>query len=197
MAKKTTLATSQQIEAAVLVIRGEKVLLDADLAKFYGVPTKVLNQAVRRNLARFPADFIFRLNKEELEKWRSQIVTSNLDAKMSLRYAPYAFTELGVAMLSSVLHSPRAVQVNIEIMRAFVRLRQILAVNSELARRLEQLEKRADGHDEQFVRVIQAIRQMMDTPPPKRKKIGFCPTEDEPASDEQKPRAKRGKVRES
>ena len=137
---------------------------------------------------------MFQLNKEELEKWKSHIVISKAAAKMGLRKAPYAFTELGVAMLSSVLHSPRAVQVNIEIMRAFVRLRQILAVNSELARRLEQLEKRADGHDEQFVRVIQAIRQMMDAPPPKRKKIGFCPTEVEPTADEQKPRAKRLKV---
>ncbi len=192
MAKKSTLATLQQIEEAVILLRCEKVLLDADLAAFYGVTTKVLKQAVQRNLSRFPGDFMYRLSKTELENWRSQIVTSNSAAKMGLRRAPYAFTEQGVAMLSSVLRSQRAVQVNIQIMRAFVRLRQLLAVNSDLGRRLDELEKRMDGHDEQFVRVIHAIRQLMETPPPpKRKKIGFQPPDDEPESNATKPRAKR------
>src|SRR5947209_13260549 len=108
--KKATLVSQQQIESAVLVLRGEKVLLDADLAAMYGVMTKALNQAVRRNRGRFPPDFMFRLTKEELENWRSQIVTSNSAAKMGLRRAPYAFTEQGVAMLSSVLRSERAVR---------------------------------------------------------------------------------------
>ena len=173
MAKRAarTLLPAERIERSILAIRGHKVLLDADLAELYGVETRVLNQAVKRNLARFPADFMFQLTKAELEDWRSQFVTSNPDAKMSLRRAPYAFTEQGVAMLSSVLHSKRAVAVNIEIMRTFVRLREMLASNAELARRLDDLEKKYDG---QFRVVFDAIRQLMTPPPasPKRS-IGF------------------------
>jgi hypothetical protein len=172
--RKTAIISQQQIESAVLVLRGEKVLLDADLAAMYGVTTKALNQAVRRNRSRFPPDFMFRLTKEELENWRSQVVTSNPAAKMGLRRAPYAFTEQGVAMLSSVLRSERAVRVNVEIMRAFVRLRRVLAVNAELAGRLDELERRVGRHDEQFTAVIRAIRQLMEpVEPAKRRKIGF------------------------
>jgi hypothetical protein len=174
MASKSNIVSQEQIENAVVVLRGEKVLLDTDLAKFYGVATKVLNQAVSRNRDRFPADFMFQLTKGELDNWRSQFVTSNPKSKMGLRRPPYAFTEQGVAMLSSVLRSQRAVQVNIEIMRAFVRLRRILAVNAELARRLDEVEKHLGRHDEQFVHVIRAIRELMTQPPaPPRRKIGF------------------------
>jgi hypothetical protein len=172
MAKRqVSLIPAERIERAILFIRGQKVMLDRDLADLYGVPTKVLNQAVRRNRTRFPEDFMFQLSAAELEDWRSHFVTSNRTAKMGLRRPPYVFTEQGVAMLSSVLRSQRAVAVNIEIMRAFVRLRQLLSSNAELARRLEELEKK---YDAQFRVVFDAIRQLM-TPPPvtKKARIGF------------------------
>ena len=124
----------------ICVIRGQKVMLDFDLADLYQVPTKRLNEAVKRNIARFPDDFMFQLNKEELENWRSQFATSNSRAKMGLRRPPYAFTELGVAMLSSVLNSDRAIQMNILIMRAFVKMRELLATHKDLAIRIEKLE---------------------------------------------------------
>jgi hypothetical protein len=179
MARQAALISAEQIERALLVIRGEKVLLDADLASFYGVATKALNQAVKRNRDRFPEDFMFRLTAKETQQLnRSQFVTATAKHR-NPRYPPFAFTEQGVAMLSSVLRSKRAVQVNIEIMRAFVRLRKILAVNADLARRLEALEKRVGDHDEHFASVIQAIRELMAPPPaPKRRRIGFRRTED-------------------
>lgn len=162
---------SERIERAILLIRGQKVLLDFDLAALYEVPTKALNQAVKRNIERFPEDFMFSLNKAELDDWRSQFVTSNPKAKMGLRRSPYAFTEQGVAMLSSVLKSDRAVAVNIEIMRAFVRLREMLSSNAELSRRLDALEKK---YDTQFKAVFDAIRQLMVPPAvPKKSRIGF------------------------
>ena len=129
----TALIPAERIERSILIIRGEKVLLDRDLADLYQVETRVLIQAVKRNIGRFPADFMFQLSAKELERWRSQFVMSNPAAKMGLRRRPYAFTEQGVAMLSSVLHSERAVEVNIEIMRTFVRLRQMLASHEDLA----------------------------------------------------------------
>jgi hypothetical protein len=178
MAHRAGIVSQQRIEAAVRVLRGEKVLLDVNLAEFYGVEVKALNQAVKRNQDRFPEDFAFRLTPEEFEVLRSQSVTSNA-GRGGRRYPPYAFTEQGVAMLSSVLRSPRAVQVNLEIMRAFVRLRRVLAVNAELAQRLDEVERRLGTHDEQFVQVIRAIRQLMEPPAaPPRRKIGFhVPTE--------------------
>ena len=197
MSKSSSLVSPQRIEEAVLALRGEKVLLDSDLADLYGVTTKALNQAVKRNLARFPGDFMFRLTAAETAKLnRSQSVTGsqkdlrsqNVTLEKSGRgqhrkYLPFAFTEQGIAMLSSALRSERAVQVNIEIMRAFVRLRRILAVNAELAGRLDELEKRAGGHDDQFVDVIRAIRQLMEPPAsPKRGRIGFQMPENKPAS---------------
>ena len=135
------IVTAQRIERAILVARGQKVMLDADLAALYRVPTKVLIQAVKRNSARFPNDFMFRLTAEETVRLRSQFVTSNV-GRGGRRYLPYAFTEHGVAMLSSVLRSPRAIQANIAIMRAFVRLRALLTSNEALARKLDALEKK-------------------------------------------------------
>ena len=150
----------ERVENAILFIRGEKVILDRDLATLYDILTKLLKQAVRRNIDRFPDDFMFVLEKTEFEAWRSQFVTSKSDRK-GLRYSPMAFTEQGVAMLSSVLNSQRAVQVNIAVMRTFVRLRQMLISNVGLARKLEQLEKK---YDHQFKVVFDAIRQLMIPP---------------------------------
>jgi len=156
------------IEKKILLIRGEKVMLDADLAELYGVEVKHLKRQVRRNIGRFPADFMIQLSKEEYEFLRRHFGT--LKRGEHSKYLPYAFTEQGVAMLSSVLNSERAVRVNIEIMRAFVRLRQMLASNAELARKLEALEKK---YDSQFKVVFDAIRQLMAPPETKKRKIGF------------------------
>jgi hypothetical protein len=160
---------AETIQKSIYLVRGQKVMLDRDLAAMYGVATKVLKQAVKRNATRFPSDFMFVLTREELADWRSQFVTSNAD-RMGLRHAPMAFTEHGVAMLSSVLNSERAIQVNIAIMRTFTQLRQMLLSHAELARKLAELEKR---YDTQFSVVFDAIRQLMTPPEPPRKKIGF------------------------
>ncbi len=160
-------APALSIERAILTLRSQRVLLAADLAELYGVETKVLMQAVKRNIERFPADFMFQLDEDEWSNLRSQIVTSN---RGGTRYAPYVFTEQGVAMLSSVLRSPRALQVNIEIMRTFVRLRRMLAEHVNLARRLDELEER---YDKQFSAVFDAIRQLMAPPPQTKRPIGF------------------------
>ena len=163
----------ESIARRILLIRGQKVMLDTDLAALYEVPTSALNQAVRRNLDRFPADFMFQLNKAELRNWKSQIVISNPGAKMAIRRPPLAFTEQGVAMLSSVLHSRRAVQVNVAIMRAFVQLRLILATHRDLAEKLRTMEKK---YDKQFKAVFEILRHLM--PPliaPPKIPIGFAP----------------------
>jgi hypothetical protein len=159
----------EQIESIILLIRGQKVILDADLAGLYEVETKTLNKAVKRHLDRFPKDFMFQLTTEEAENLRFQIGTSRR-THGGRRYLPYAFTEQGVAMLSGILNSTRAVQVNIEIMRAFVRLRQMLSTHKELERKLITLEKK---YDEQFKVIFDAIRALMATPEKPRKKIGF------------------------
>ncbi len=173
----------ERIERAILVLRGHRVLLDADLAVLYGVETKALNRAVKRNIERFPADFMFQLTDDEVDLLRRHFGTSNADGAESprsqfgtsngrggRRYLPYAFTEQGVAMLSSVLRSGRAVQVNIEIMRAFVRLRQMLQSNADLARKLAILEKK---YDAQFKTVFDAIRNLMTPPERPKRRIGF------------------------
>ena len=165
----TDLISGERIEKAIYLIRGEKVMLDRDLALLYGVETKVLNRAVKRNLQRFPLDFMFQLTPDEAENLRCQIGTSSL-RHGGRRYFPYVFTEQGVAMLSSVLNSERAILVNIEIMRAFVKLRQLLASNAELSRRLDELESKYDKH---FRVVFDAIRGLMATPAQGRKEIGF------------------------
>ena len=169
MGDKKALVPADVIVRKILFLRGEKVLLDRDLAELYGVETRALKQAVRRNRKRFPEDFMFELTKQEFEDWRSQFVISNSD-KMGLRYRPMAFTEQGVAMLSSVLNSDRAVEVNIAIMRAFVQLRKMIASNEELARKLDELEEK---YDEQFRIVFDAIRALIEHDEKPPKKIGF------------------------
>jgi hypothetical protein len=164
---------SQRIESVILLIGGQRVIIDADLASLYGVSTKALNQAVRRNPGRFPHDFMFQLT----ERQKTEVVT-NCDHLHQLRFSrtrPYAFTEQGVAMLSSVLNSDRAVQVNVQIMRTFVRLRQMLATHTDLARKLAELEKK---YDKQFAVVFDAIRELMTQPePPAKPPIGFVTEE--------------------
>ncbi len=161
------------IERKIYLIRGHRVILDEDLAELYNVATRVLVQAVKRNIDRFPDDFMFQLNDQEVRVLRSQIVTSRWGGR---RYAPYVFTEQGVAMLSTVLNSDRAIEVNIQIMRTFVKLREMIVSHKDLARRLDELEKK---YDTQFRVVFEAIRQLMIPPEPKKKRrIGFLRDED-------------------
>jgi hypothetical protein len=174
---RTEPSKGQSIESRILLVRGQRVLLDAALAKLYGVEVRALNQAIKRNAERFPADFMFKLTPEEAAALRSQIVileNGPVQTRGRGRYAkylPYAFTEQGVAMLSSVLKSKRAVQVNVEIMRAFVRLRGMIGHNRELAHRLDALEAKYDG---QFRVVFDAIRELMaPSAPAPRRRIGF------------------------
>ena len=165
-----SLIPSERIEKTILLIRGQKVMLDEDLAELYGVAVKVLNQAVRRNQKRFPSDFMIQLTKNEYDEIRSRLPNLKSGRGRYRKYLPYAFTEQGVAMLSTVLNSERSIQVNVEIMRTFVRLRQILASHSQLARKVEQIEKKYDSN---FKVVFEAIHQLMEPPRPKRKRIGF------------------------
>ena len=165
-------APIERIETLIHLVRGEKVLLDADLAKLYGVETKALNRAVTRNRSRFPSDFMFQLTAEEVRTLRCQIGTSKT-GRGGRRYLPYVFTEQGVAMLSSVLRSERAVQVNIAIMRAFVGLRRMLASNESLSRKLAELERRLEGHDRSIKSLFDAIREMMTPPEEPNREIGF------------------------
>lgn len=176
--------TPEELAQLVFHIRGEKVMFDADLAKLYGVTTKALNQAMTRNKARFPEDFAFRLTGEEFSNLRSQIVTTSAGRSIlrsqivtsslhgGRRRSPYAFTEQGVAMLSSVLRSSRAIEVNIAIMRTFVQLRRLMDSNRDLGRKIEALEKK---YDEQFATVFAAIKQLIAPTAPPRKQIGFHP----------------------
>lgn len=172
MKSSSLIIPAERIEQRIFYLRGSKVMLSADLAELYGVTVKGLNQAVKRNLDRFPEDFMFQLSREEFNDLKSQIVTSGWGGMR--RALPYAFTEQGIAMLSGVLNSPRAIRVNIQIMRAFVKLRQMLASNAELARKLDELEKK---YDRQFKIVFTAIRSLMTPPPfvPSTKPIGFRP----------------------
>ena len=166
----TNLISNEIIENAIYLIRGEKVMLDRDLAKLYGVPTGALNQAVRRNRERFPEDFMFQLTVAEVAKLNLSQIVIGSEKHRDPRLRPYAFTEQGVAMLSSVLRSKVAITVNIEIMRAFVKLRQMLTSNAELSRRLDELESK---YDKQFRVVFDAIRHLMSTAVKDRKEIGF------------------------
>ncbi len=165
----------ERIENRILFLREQKVLLDRDLAQMYGVETRRLVEQVKRNIKRFPDDFMFQMSNDEFEKWRSQIAMSKSDV-MGLRRPPYLFTEQGVAMLSSVLHSERAILVNIQIMRAFVRMRKLIEDNAEIARKLRELERRMDEHDQNSIVIMATIRKLVSTPPPPKKpRIGFIP----------------------
>lgn len=159
----------EAVAKLIRFIRGEKVILDRDLAQLYGVETRALKQAVKRNIKRFPYDFMFILSKEEFISWRSQFVISNSDKK-GLRYAPMAFTEQGVAMLSTVLNSERAIEINIAIMRAFVKFRQLIDSNKDLAKKIANLEAK---YDEQFQVVFEAIKQLMQDDKKQKNRIGF------------------------
>ncbi len=168
----------EHIENRILLVRGHRVLLDSDLAALYGVETRVLNQAVKRNTERFPSDFMFRLSARELKVWRSQFVMSNQGAKMGLRRAPFAFTEHGALMAATVLNSSRAVETSLYVVRAFVQLRHFLASHKNLARRLEDHEKKLATHDQAIAGLVNTIRQLMAPPAPiRRRPIGFISTD--------------------
>lgn len=176
-ADKLVTPESDDIDARIHEVRGVRVMLDSELAELYGVTTKSLNQAVDRNLDRFPDDFAFFLNQQEFAALRSQIVTSKT-GRGGRRYLPRVFTEQGVAMLSGVLRSPMAVAVNIEIMRAFVRFRRLFATPGDFVTRLQQLAELVDVHDAQIRAIIDTLNEMAETPPePPARRIGFLPTE--------------------
>jgi hypothetical protein len=169
MARDLTHITVEDVETSILSIRGERVILDSALAKLYGVTTERLNQQVRRNVVRFPPDFMFELTKEEHDSLILQFARSK-SGRGGRRKLPLVFTEYGVIMAANVLNSQQAVRASVEVVRAFVHLRKILASNDELARKLEELEKK---YDRQFRVVFDAIRELMERPPSKRKQIGF------------------------
>jgi hypothetical protein len=176
MAKKKTtsrIASVKEIEQAIHVIRGQRVMLDADLAGLYGVTTKQLNQQVARNQERFPEDFAYQLTRHEFTFLKSQFVTSKPTGRGGRRYRPFVFTEQGVAMLSSVLKSSTAVRVNIEIMRAFVRMRQLLTTPGELVEQLTKLKETVQLHDGQIKAIAQVLQQMMEKPAVPQRRIGF------------------------
>ena len=172
MHKDVALVLPERIERSILLIRGQKVMLDRDLAQLYSVETRALNQAVRRNVDRFPTDFMFRLTREEIMRISQFVISSTHPGVRTLKFSKnvMAFTEHGVAMLSSVLNSPRAIQVNIQIMRTFAKLREIISQHKDLARRLDELEKK---YDSQFRVVFDAIRELMKPPESKKRPIGF------------------------
>ena len=166
-----TLAEPLQVEALaqrIYRIRGQRVLLDADLAELYGVPTKRLNEQIKRNPDRFPPDFLFQLSEEEHAALRSQVATSNIR-----RYLPYAFTEHGAIMAATVLNSPRAIEMSVFVVRAFVRLREMLSTHQELAEKLDALERTVSTHDQAIAGLINAIRELTHTPVSRTRPIGF------------------------
>jgi ORF6N domain len=173
MATSKTLAPIEEIGRTILVLRRQRIILDADLAALYGVPTKALNQAVKRNADRFPEDFMFRLTRAETETLnRSQIVTGSHKHR-DPRFPPFGFTEHGAIMAATILNSPRAVEMSLYIVRAFVRLRELLASNTALARKLDELERKHQHHDEAITAILSAIRELTNPPAPKRRSIGF------------------------
>jgi hypothetical protein len=179
---KASVVPVERIEAKILLIRGQKVMLDADLAALYGVTTKRLNEQVRRNLERFPADFMFALTNQELAILRSQFATSSSDPRRpswgGRRTPPHAFTEHGTIMAATVLNSPRAIEVSVYVVRAFVRLREMIAANKELAKKLEALERRLYTHDQAITEIMHAIRQLMAPSETKKRPIGFVVPEE-------------------
>lgn len=189
------LVPAERIAQSILLLRGQKVLLDTDLAELYGVTTKRFNEQVRRNLERFPGDFMFQLTQAEWESLRSQFATLKTGRGQHRKYLPYAFTEHGAIMAATILNSPRATEVSVYVVRAFVQLRDLLAGNKELAAKLAELETRIerklDSHDQAIAGLIDAIRELMRPPEPSKKRpIGFVIPEERPA----KPKAAKGKT---
>ena len=172
MPKATAILPAERIESRILLARGQKVILDSDLAELYGVNTKRLNEQVKRNRDRFPADFMFQLSSAEAENLRSQSATSK-SARGGRRYRPYAFTEHGAIMAASVLNTPRAVEVSVYVVRAFINLRETIGTHKELARKFAELEQRMETHDEDIAALFEAIRQLMEPPETPAKRIGF------------------------
>ena len=176
----------ERITQLILILRGHRVLLDSDLAELYGVTTKRFNEQVKRNLDRFPADFMFQLSAEEADSLRSQFATLKLGRGQHRKYAPYGFTEHGAIMAAMVLNSPRAVEMSVYVVRAFVQLREMLASNQELARQLKALETRVmrklDTHDQAITEIIKTIRQLMNPPESKKRPIGFTELEEKKKS---------------
>lgn len=162
----------ENLDSKIYLIRGQKVMIDRDLAELYGVETKQLKRQVNRNIERFPNDFMFELSKEEFENWRRQFGTSNSE-KMGLRYAPFCFTEQGVAMLSSVLTSKRAIEVNIQIIRVFTKMREIISTNKEILVKLDQLEKNVGANSEDIEKIFSVLRKLINPDPEPRKQIGY------------------------
>jgi phage regulator Rha-like protein len=165
--------SNESIISKIYLIRNQKVMLDRDLAELYGVETKVLKQAVRRNANRFPKDFMFGMNKKEFENWRSQIVTSNSGDLMGLRHAPFCFTEQGVTMLACILNSERAISVNIQIIRIFTRMREMISTHKDILLKLKQLEKKVADHDENMQLIFSTLKQMLNPPQSPGPRIGF------------------------
>lgn len=176
----------EAISQRILLLRGVRVLLDSDLAELYGVPTKRFNEQVKRNLGRFPGDFMFQLNDDEHAALRSQFATSKM-GRGGRRYAPYAFTEHGAIMAATILNSPKAVEMSVFVVRAFVQLREMLSTRKELAARLEVLEMKVGSHDEAITDIINAIRQLMAAPEPNKHPIGFVIPADAPPKSRKKP----------
>ena len=173
MVSPKTLVPTEDIARSILVLRRQRVLLDAELAALYGVTTKRFNEQVRRNRGRFPPDFMFQLTAEESDSLRSQIATLKAGRGQHRKYRPYAFTEHGAIMAATILNSPRAVEMSVYVVRAFVQLRELLSSSKELARRFAQLEARIDKHDEAIAAILSAIRELMHSPAPRRRPIGF------------------------
>jgi hypothetical protein len=173
---KAAIVSDETVMSKIYMIRGQKVMIDKDLAELYGVETRVLKQAVRRNIERFPQDFMFEMTTKELENWRSQFVISNLE-KMGLRHPPFCFTEQGVAMLSSVLNSEMAIRMHIQIIRAFTRMRELMSTNKDILLKLQEIEKRLTGHDSDIALIFEYLKQLLNPSQPPRPRIGFKPND--------------------
>ena len=173
MPSKTNLIVLEQIEPLIKTIRGQKVILDGDLARLYGVTTKRLNQQVRRNIHRFPDDFLFQLTQDEADSLRLQIATLNVGRGQHRKYPPLAFTEHGAFMAATVLNSPQAIEMSVFVVRTFVKLRHLVLGHQELAAKLDQLERKVAGHDQSIQQIIAAIRQLTTAPKPQPRRMGF------------------------
>ena len=173
MARSKAVTRGEDITHAILVLRGQRIILDRDLAAIYGVTTKRLNEQVKRNAERFPEDFMFQLTPEEAELSRSQFATLKPGRGQNIKYRPYAFTEHGAIQAANVLSSPRAIEMSVFVVRAFVKLREMLASNKELAQKVDELERKLQTHDRAIVDILKAIRELMNPPAPARRPIGF------------------------